>query len=62
MSDYKCEASHKGICHNAYGYGTKCSGYSKECRLRPMYEQMSNASKGLENAIKNVFGIKGDRE
>lgn len=60
MSDYKCEASHEGICHNVYGYGTKCSGYSKECQLRQHYEKLSNAARGLERAIKNALGIKGD--
>ena len=62
MSDYKCEASRKGICHNIYGYGTKCSGYSNECRLRQYYERLSNAARGLENALKNALGIKGDMQ
>ena len=62
MSDYKCEASREGICHNVYGYGTKCSGYSKECRLRPHYETLSKTARGLEKALRNSLGIKGDRQ
>ena len=60
MSEYKCAASHEGICRNVIGNGTRCNGYSKECRLRPHYETLSTAAKGLENSIKNVFVLKGD--
>lgn len=62
MSDYKCDASHEGICHNVYGYGTKCSGYSKDCKLRPHYENLSNVVRTARRTIKNSFGIVGDRE
>ena len=62
MSDYKCVASHEGICQNVYGYGTKCNGYSKACKLRPHYENISKVARNAKNTIKKSFGIVGDRE
>ena len=60
MSEYKCAASIDGVCRNVIGNGTKCNGFSKECRIRPGYESLSRAAESLENSIKNAFGIKGD--
>ena len=62
MSDYKCSASIDGICHNIYGYGTKCAGYSKECSLRPIYESRDEMARKLAVIIRRNFGIKGDCE
>ena len=62
MSDYKCDASHNGICQNVYGYGTKCNGYSEDCKLRPHYENVTNIARGVMSSVKNMFGIKGDSE
>ena len=60
MSKYKCAASIDGICRSVIGNGTKCNGYSKECRLRPGYETLARAAESLENNIRKAFGIKGD--
>lgn len=62
MSYYKCVASQEGICRNAYGYGTKCNGYSKDCKLRPHYENLSNVARKARRTLKNSFGIVGDSE
>lgn len=62
MSDYKCDASHEGICHNVYGYGTKCSGYSEKCKLRNHYENIFNVARNARKTIKKSFGIVGDKE
>ena len=60
MSEYKCCASVDGICRNVWGNGIKCSGFNKECSLRPKYETLSNMANSLERSIRNAFGIKGD--
>ena len=52
MSEYKCTASQFGICHNIYGYGTKCNGYSKECQLRPIYESRDEMAEKLSAIIR----------
>lgn len=62
MSEYKCCASIDGICHNQFGYGTKCTGYSEKCSLRPIYESRDEMVRRLETVIKKHFGINGDRE
>ena len=62
MSEYKCAASIDGVCRNVLGDGTRCNGYSKECRIRPSYECLSRVADSLEKSIKNAFGIKGDCE
>lgn len=62
MSEYKCYASVDGICHNQYGYGVRCNGYSKDCKLRPAYRTMQTAAENAAKTIRNVFGIKGDCE
>lgn len=60
MSEYKCTASIDGICRNVIGNGTKCNGFSQECRLRATYERLQQIEESLESKIKNCFGIKGD--
>lgn len=60
MREYKCTASIDGVCRNVFGNGTKCNGFSKECSLRPKYEQLYNLGISLDRRIKNCFGIKGD--
>lgn len=60
MDKYKCTASIDGVCRNVLGNGTKCSGYSEECLLRPKYESLSRLATSMENNIKRAFGIKGD--
>lgn len=62
MSEYKCCASINGVCRNVYGYGTKCTGYSKECSLRTIYESRDKMARKLEIVIRRNFGIKGDCE
>ena len=63
MSDnYKCAASQDGICRNVYAFGVKCNGYSKNCKLRPAYESVDNAYRGVANSLRRAFGIEGDNE
>lgn len=62
MNENKCMASQDGICRNAYAFGVRCNGYSKECKLRPHYTNVENACKGAIESIRNAFGIKGDLE
>ena len=62
MSDYKCEASSEGMCHNVTSYGTPCSGYSEKCSLRNTYEYFDNIKKGLQKSLCESLGIHGDRE
>lgn len=62
MSDLKCCASVDGICQNVYGYGTRCNGYSQECKLRPGYLTLQKAAESARNTIKRAYGIKGDLE
>lgn len=58
----KCPASHKGICRNAIGFGTKCNGYSEKCALKPLYDNLQNMADKLEKSMRSAFGIHGDRE
>lgn len=58
----KCMASQDGICRNAYAFGIKCDGYSEKCKLRPHYNNLENAFKGVEKSFRNAFGIVGDKE
>ena len=62
MSEYKCCASVDGICRNVYGFGAKCNGYSKECKLRPAYRNAQTVAESAAKSIRNAFGIKGDCE
>ena len=62
MNEYKCCASVGGVCHNRYGFGARCNGYSKECKLRPAYRTIQTAAESAAKSIRNVFGIKGDCE
>lgn len=58
----KCMASKDGICRNVYAFGTKCNGYSSQCKLKPAYDSVEMAAKGAAESIKRAFGIKGDCE
>lgn len=58
----KCIASQDGICRNAYAFGISCDGYSTKCKLRPAYDSLENAVRGLENALRKSFGIVSDKE
>lgn len=60
MNEYKCPASIDGICRNVIGIGTPCHGYSKECKLKPTYDKLTQVAENLETSIKRAFGIKGD--
>ena len=62
MSDYKCIASQEGICRNVYGFGTKCNGYSKNCKLRQYYENLFNRVRKARTTLKKTYGIVGDSE
>ena len=62
MSDKKCMASQNGVCRNVYANGIKCSGYSKECKLRPAYNNIQNAAEHYVKSIRRCFGIVGDGE
>ena len=62
MGENKCMASQDGICRNAYAFGVRCNGYSKECKLRPHYINMENAFSGVAESIRKAYGIKGDCE
>lgn len=61
MSNGKCMASHDGICRSVYAFGVKCSGYSTSCKLRPAYNNLERVAEGLENRIRDMFGIVGDK-
>lgn len=61
MSNGKCMASHDGICRNVYAFGVKCDGYSTRCNLRPAYNKLESVAESLENRIRNMFGIVGDK-
>lgn len=62
MSDYKCAASDDGMCCNVIGYGTPCSGYSKQCALRDEYKRLSEMTAEIRKNIKNAYGIHGDND
>ena len=58
----KCMASQDGICRNVYAFGLKCNGYSETCKLKPHYDNVENACKGVIDSIRRGFGIAGDSE
>ena len=58
----KCMASKAGICTNIYGSGTKCSGHSDRCSLKPHYDNLQRTAEYAVNSVKKAFGIKGDNE
>lgn len=58
----KCIASQDGICRNVYAFGTKCEGYSKQCKLKSEYDSIEKLVKGVKNSIKRSLGIVGDSE
>lgn len=58
----KCIASQDGICRNVYAFGTKCEGYSKQCKLKSEYDSIEKLVKGVMNSLKNSMGIVGDSE
>lgn len=62
MSEKKCMASQDGICRNVYSGGIRCNGYSKQCKLRPVYTSIQNAADGFQESLRKSFGIIGDRE
>lgn len=62
MSEYKCCASIDGVCHNRYGYGVRCNGYSEDCKLRPAYKSIQTVVEGAVKSFRNSLGIKGDCE
>lgn len=62
MSEYKCCESINGVCHNGYGFGVKCNGYSEECRLRDAYKNIQACTEGSAYIMRKALGIKGDCE
>lgn len=57
----KCVASQGGICRNVYAFGIRCDGYSKECKLKPAYDNLGATIKVLENSIRKSLGIVSDK-
>lgn len=58
----KCLASQNGICRNAYAFGIPCNGYSKECKLKPAYDNLETVRNAVINSIRKNFGIVSDKE
>ncbi len=58
----KCIASQEGICRNLYGFGTKCSGYSKGCKFKKHYDTMRDIIERQAELARKAFRIKGDVE
>lgn len=57
----KCLASQDGICRNAYAFGLPCNGYSKECKLRPAYDNLEAVRNAVINSIRKSLGIVSDK-
>lgn len=58
----KCVASQGGICRNVYAFGIRCDGYSKECKLKPAYDNLETVRNAVINSIRKKFGIVSDKE